>query len=532
MTAEDMPPKEKRGIPWSRLAAALALMGAAKLLAGAFIGVPVLSLLAVTSVGFFAAGALFGWVGVGVAVATQAVYNLYYFGQAPWAWANLVPYAATGALGWAVFRWVPGIGRGFPNPATLKWFSLAAVLAGLMSSSFISLIGGGGLADIAIWARSTVVSLLLLTPPLLIAGSALLRRALAPIPDEVVRSGWFRVALLAEPEDDSGLEPPVAHSRPVDVARVGVQCLLATGVVMAGTVALGWGPALLWWNLLYMVPIAWAVTRLQLPGGLVAGGLVGLLSLVAHAMVIGAPEVASGVSVGLYGQVLLFWVFGALLGVAAERESHLIDGLVEVNTRLRGDLQRVVRALTSALEAKDQYTEGHLQRVNGYALEVGRRLGLGQRDLELLEIASALHDVGKIGIPEPILNKPGPLDEEEWEAMRRHPEIGARLLSSLEGLREAAPLVLHHQERWDGRTSGPFAGYPAGLRGEEIPLGARIIAVVDSFDAMTTDRPYRRALPETEARRVLVAGRGAQFDPRVVDIFLALLEESSWSTRH
>lgn len=112
--------------------------------------------------------------------------------------------------------------------------------------------------------------------------------------------------------------------------------------------------------------------------------------------------------------------------------------------------------------------------------------------------------------------------------MNRHPEIGARMLARIDGLREAAPLVLHHQERWDGRRDGRYPGYPAGLVGEAIPLGARIIAVVDCFDAMTTDRPYRRALAADDAREVLRTERGAQFDPRVVDTFLAVLDEQPW----
>ena len=133
-----------------------------------------------------------------------------------------------------------------------------------------------------------------------------------------------------------------------------------------------------------------------------------------------------------------------------------------------------------------------------------------------------------MGIPESILNEPGPLDEDECILMQRHPEIGARLLMRIEELREAAPLVMHHQERWDGRVGVDFPGYPHQLAGEAIPLGARIIAVVDSFDAMTTDRPYRKALPPGEARRILGAERGAQFDPAVVDAFLRVLDELPW----
>jgi len=218
-----------------------------------------------------------------------------------------------------------------------------------------------------------------------------------------------------------------------------------------------------------------------------------------------------------------------MVGVGREREVDLLEHLYASNRRLRKDLQRVVRALSGAVEAKDLYTEGHLRRVSGAAVAVGRRLGLAEGDLEALRIASALHDIGKIGIPEDLLNKPAPLAAAEREVMARHPAIGARILETVEGLEAAAALVLHHQERWDGITEGTFPGYPAGLAGEEIPLGARIIAVVDAFDAMTTDRPYRRAVSAERAVAELRAEAGRQFDPAVVEAFLALLAERPWS---
>jgi hypothetical protein len=512
----------------TRFLAAALLVGVAKLLATTLAGVPVLSLLAVTSIAFFAAGALFAWAGVAAAVVVQIAYTLERFGVEPRAWIGLLPYAATGAIGWLVFRHAPRVGRGFPNFASLRWFTLAAAFSGLVSSSFISLQSGHWLDAVGVWARTAVVSLWIFVPPLLVLGSALLRRWLATIPGEVERPLPRKVALVADLDVVPRLETLSPRSRPVGPLRVGVECLLAIAVVFAGTVAIGWDTALLWWNLLYLPPIWWGANRLRLRGGLVAAAAASLAALVAHAWLLRGGESPAGVPVGIYGLALFFWLFGALLGLAAERQADLVDGLLEVNTQLRRDLQRVVRALSGALETKDAYTEGHLQRVTGYAVEVGRRLGLDARQLELLQIAATLHDVGKIGIPETILNKPGPLAGDEWEAMRRHPEIGARLLSSLDGLQHAAPLVLHHQERWDGRTDGDFPGYPAGLTGEAIPLGARIIAVVDSFDAMTTDRPYRRALNNEQARAALRVERGRQFDPRVVDTFLAILDEAPW----
>ncbi|HEV8629799.1 MAG TPA: HD-GYP domain-containing protein, partial [Thermoanaerobaculia bacterium] len=290
-----------------------------------------------------------------------------------------------------------------------------------------------------------------------------------------------------------------------------------------------WVHGAAWLNILYLGPIWWMAQRQRLPGALVAVGFASVASLAGDAALLEHEVIPPTVALSIYAQLLLYWLVGALLGRGAEREGELLDGLTELHERLEQDLQRVVWALTGAVEAKDPYTGGHLQRVNAFALAVGRRLGLGGRELELLQIASTLHDIGKIGIPETILNKPGPLSVVERAVMQRHPEIGARLLQRVEGLREAAPLVLHHQERWDGQTDGTFPGYPAALAGDGIPLGARIIAVVDSFDAMTTDRPYRPALSPEQARDVLRAERGAQFDPLVVDVFLALLDELPWN---
>jgi HD-GYP domain-containing protein (c-di-GMP phosphodiesterase class II) len=159
---------------------------------------------------------------------------------------------------------------------------------------------------------------------------------------------------------------------------------------------------------------------------------------------------------------------------------------------------------------------------------VGEGMGVAGHDLEMLFFASMLHDIGKIGVPESVLGKPSGLDLEEARAMRRHPEIGARILRDLDVLRDAAPLVLHHQERYDGRRDGKYPGYPSGIAGEAIPLGSRIIAVVDAFDAMTTDRPYRKALAPETAVGELRREAGRQFDPRVVETFVALLAEHPW----
>ena len=267
-------------------------------------------------------------------------------------------------------------------------------------------------------------------------------------------------------------------------------------------------------------------------GGILAAsgsGICHLLGLAGLVLLLGmSPGIGREVWTGR-ADLLILSVAGARVGWSRQREVRLREELIESNRLLRRDLVRVSDALIQAVEAKDAYTGGHLRRVSEYAVAVGEKLGLRGRDLETLHYASLLHDVGKLGVPESVLRKEGPLDAQETGQMRLHPEIGARMLERLELLRGAAPLVLHHQERFDGELDGQHPGYPQGLSGEQIPLGARIIAVVDAFDAMTTTRPYRNALPQVEAAAVLRRERGRQFDPRVVDAFLDCLAERPWS---
>jgi len=158
-----------------------------------------------------------------------------------------------------------------------------------------------------------------------------------------------------------------------------------------------------------------------------------------------------------------------------------------------------------------------LRDVGALALAVGRELHMGPEALDEVARAAELHDVGKIAVPDAILDKPGPLDPVEWSFMRRHPLIGERILLAAPALRPVARLVRSSHERWDG------GGYPDGIRGDEIPLGARVVAVCDAFDAMTTERPYRELLPEAEAIQELRRCAGTQFDPMVVDAFCRVI---------
>ncbi len=197
----------------------------------------------------------------------------------------------------------------------------------------------------------------------------------------------------------------------------------------------------------------------------------------------------------------------------------------ELFRRLNESYQSTLEALATALDARDAETLGHSVRVGAYTVEVAQRLGVKEPEITDIHRGALLHDVGKIGIPDAILLKPGKLTAAEWVEMRKHPEIGARMLQGIRFLEGAIPIVLCHQERFDGK------GYPARLKGEAIPLGARIFAVVDTLDAMTSDRPYRRALSYARARAEIIEFSGTQFDPRVVEVFLSIAE-STWQAIH
>lgn len=176
-------------------------------------------------------------------------------------------------------------------------------------------------------------------------------------------------------------------------------------------------------------------------------------------------------------------------------------------------LKIVLRALANAIESRDPYTLNHVEAVNAYAQAIAVELGWEKEELETLEFAAILHDIGKIGVPEKVLTKTGPLNPDEWDDMRRHPIYGAHMIRGTPYLEDAIPVILHHHERWDGK------GYPDGLVGDQIPTGARLLAVADTFHAMTSDRPYRAAIPAEKTFEEILAQSGRQFDPRMVEAF-------------
>jgi putative two-component system response regulator len=180
--------------------------------------------------------------------------------------------------------------------------------------------------------------------------------------------------------------------------------------------------------------------------------------------------------------------------------------------------EQIMLALAAAAENRDAITGGHLQRLASYAMLLGQELALDDGQLRVLRYASLLHDIGKLAVSAKVLCKPGPLTEEEWEEVRQHPVVGERICACLWFARQVAPVIRHHHERWDG------SGYVDGLAGSDIPLLARIVSVADAFDAMSSDRPYRKALPDYEVVRRLTDGAGRQWDPEITGTLLGLVE--------
>jgi diguanylate cyclase (GGDEF)-like protein len=177
----------------------------------------------------------------------------------------------------------------------------------------------------------------------------------------------------------------------------------------------------------------------------------------------------------------------------------------------------VIAALASALEERDRYTGEHSESVVDLTARVGEALALGGEEISRIRTAALLHDIGKVGVPDEILHKPGPLNDQEWEIMRQHPVIGERILRAIPGMGDVARIVRHEHERWDGK------GYPDCLRGAEIPVGSRIILACDAYHAMVSDRPYRKAMEHTDAIAELSGNAGAQFDPEVVEALVGYL---------
>ena len=187
--------------------------------------------------------------------------------------------------------------------------------------------------------------------------------------------------------------------------------------------------------------------------------------------------------------------------------------VIELFDTKAAHLQTVIM-LANVIETRDPYTAGHLERVRRLALNLAFVLNWNTEDIAILEFGAILHDIGKIVVPSQVLKKTGPLTKDEWVLMRQHPVVGAKMLEGVDHLRAAVPYVLNHHEAWNG------SGYPTGLKGENIPREGRLLAIVDAFDAMTTDRPYHNSMPAADALDELARYRGIHFDPDMVDAFI------------
>lgn len=201
-----------------------------------------------------------------------------------------------------------------------------------------------------------------------------------------------------------------------------------------------------------------------------------------------------------------------IINVLASQASIAIEN-VRLYQNIRDNYLKTIRGFALAVEAKDRYTHGHSENVMKYTIVLAKKLGLSDTEIEQVKYAGLLHDIGKIGVPELILNKPGKLTDEEFEEIKKHPELGARIIADVPFLKSLVPLVLHHHEFFNG------SGYPQGIAGNDIPLGARILCVCDAFEAMTSDRPYRQAMPFEKALSILEQNKQKQFDPAIVDLF-------------
>ncbi|HEX2225241.1 MAG TPA: HD domain-containing phosphohydrolase, partial [Thermoanaerobaculia bacterium] len=417
--------RDDRGI---RFAVALA----AGLFAEAFAGLSALPppALAFTPFVSFAAGVLLGPAGILGAAVGQTLAG-WVFLDHPWLpLVAALASAAQGLCGFLVFRQVPGLGRGLLNLRSYLWFCGAVVLGSLISGVPAVRMAPDGIAAPQVWtgvARS-LISVLVLAPPVLILADRFARRWMVRLPREVfVLSAAPSLSRLAgaRGEETMILDPPKPRRSPVPGLLKGGALVLGVSVLAVPLASLfprGGG----WTLLLYLIPILWAALRFGLRGGMLASSASGACFLFGLAVMIqGAGARNPGaLLVSDYAELLVLILVGVIVGAFSQEQTRLRDELLDYNRLLRRDLLRVAEALTGAIEAKDAYTEGHLRRVSEYAVAVGEKLGLRGSDLERLHYASMLHDIGKLGVPEQVLRKEGPLNPEETEIMRRHPEIG------------------------------------------------------------------------------------------------------------
>jgi putative nucleotidyltransferase with HDIG domain len=316
--------------------------------------------------------------------------------------------------------------------------------------------------------------------------------------------------LVAEQPPSAGLNMVVGAGLASIAALFVNACLLTVGVALKT----GQRLSSMWSNHHWLLPhyIAMGMVGAALALATIALGVIGILAFL-------TPALMMRVSMKQYVDKTTEHVEQLKKQNQALWEASI--HIQRVSDELLETYNGTLEALVTALDARDQETKGHSVRVARYMLNIAGALGVpeGSDDWVNMQRGALLHDVGKIGVRDSILLKPGKLTAEEWEEMRRHPEIGYNMLKEVRFLAGAAEIVRAHHERWDGK------GYPRGLKEGEIPLGSRIFSVVDTFDSMTSDRPYRRALEAQEALNEILRCSGTQFDPRVVEAFLDIYDD-------
>ncbi len=229
--------------------------------------------------------------------------------------------------------------------------------------------------------------------------------------------------------------------------------------------------------------------------------------------------------------LILTSIFATEIGSAIERsstyatlEEKMIE-LIELNTKLKELFLNTVKALSSAIDAKDPYTMGHSSQVQRHVIAIASEMNFPQDEKNIMGIIGLLHDIGKIGIKDGVLTKPGVLEQDEWEQIKKHPSIGSEIIKHIDMFEDVSEIILYHHERYDGK------GYPYGLKGEQIPIKSRILSVADAFDAMVSKRPYRDSMPREKAIIEIKSGSGTQFDPDVAASFLRVLEREDMAIK-
>jgi len=460
--------------------------------------------------------------------------------------ALIFPAAALAVLAGLSLRWW-GVGAVFvgycltpwglsTTPGRIVFFAFAATLQAVIPALVVNRLRASEYRSIqflgAVAVLPTLVSALVAIPALILLSQPQMSVGQAFISF----FGWFlgdlvAVLVLAVPIVLAVRPDLVLAEDFVRLYRgwIGSPATVAKPMVMIGVILVAMELTLRfalfgvhWIAALLLIPILWAAVRGGVGAALQINAAAGI-AYVVQVVRIQAHQEGLGLFAELFSSYLNLLVFvGAALvvGLAWGRADTLVRELDEHRRLLQENFERVVTALAAAVEAKDPLTKGHVQRVAKLAVAVGKEMGLVGPKLEMLRFAALLHDVGKIGVPEHILNKSGPLTPEEREIIERHVTVGVEIIESVDILGPAIPFIRYHQERWDGCTDAKALKYPAyfGLKGEEIPLEARIIAVVDTWDAITSDRPYRRAQSSEVALEELRAEAGKQFDPEVVKV--------------